>query len=790
MSRWRILVPAVVVALVLVGHARLLVRADFQYGDDDLEYTIPHAAVFWGSLEHGDSPVWNRFTDLGTPLWSSGPFMGPFHPLFPLFRVFGPGVALNLGYLAHLLLAALGAYLLVRRLGAPREAAAVGGLVLALSGQAVIFPNQGFLPELVAFSMLPWAALGLEVARDRDWRYAALSGLAVGLALLGGNPTYLGATLFTLAAYSLARGLLEIGEARGRATTRALAHLALALAVGLLLAAVHWLPALGELAGSAASSGRRFRAELGALSAPWRILMPSLPLAAPGVKGGWFVGVVPLLLGAAGLRLRRDPALLCGLLAGLAGWLVVISPAIGLYGTLTSLIPGLGIIGYVYPFAMALTFGLALAGARGAALVLEAGRSDASSLAPAVRAAAAMGLLLLVAGGLLLGLGPQGPEREALLEGVRPSLIWIALAGLLLCGLLAAVRRGWLAAARLGPLVLALVALELVLFARNAAEPAGPSLDLQRHFAGGEIAAAIDRDRRLGRVLLQQTRTHERDWALRRNESLVRRFEAANLEAKLVPAAARELSDRLQGISLARDEVRFASVGSDDPRGLRRAGLTVGPGLDEPNARLLDLLNVAYLVLDRDRELAGGRFEPLAEDGTARLWVNREVLPRGRLVYRARVVPDAEVFDALLDPAHDPRREVLLAPRPDAESAAAAIAKAGAGSSASRADAAAEEVRFLALGNANQKLTVKAPTPGLLVLSQSWHPGWRATVNGDPVLLLRADGCFTALRVPAGTSRVGLEFAPRLLHLGAVISALSLLGLIALGIVTWRRQER
>ncbi|MCX6048047.1 MAG: hypothetical protein NT075_23345, partial [Chloroflexi bacterium] len=62
----------------------------------------------------------------------------------------------------------------------------------------------------------------------------------------------------------------------------------------------------------------------------------------------------------------------------------------------------------------------------------------------------------------------------------------------------------------------------------------------------------------------------------------------------------------------------------------------------------------------------------------------------------------------------------------------------------------------------SNELTVQVATPdaAYLVLSELWYPGWRATVNGAPAEVLRANGALRAIALPAGAATVHLWFAP------------------------------
>jgi len=75
----------------------------------------------------------------------------------------------------------------------------------------------------------------------------------------------------------------------------------------------------------------------------------------------------------------------------------------------------------------------------------------------------------------------------------------------------------------------------------------------------------------------------------------------------------------------------------------------------------------------------------------------------------------------------------------------------------------------------------------LLLLSETFplHPGWTARIDGKPAALLHADGCITALRLPAGARQVEFSYWPPGLTAGLSVSTLALLACCA-----WRWRRR
>jgi len=69
----------------------------------------------------------------------------------------------------------------------------------------------------------------------------------------------------------------------------------------------------------------------------------------------------------------------------------------------------------------------------------------------------------------------------------------------------------------------------------------------------------------------------------------------------------------------------------------------------------------------------------------------------------------------------------------------------------------------------------QAETRTMLVMAQGWYHRWEASVDGSDVPLLRANGGFQAVEVPAGSHQVLLAYKDRAFQLGCVISVVALL---------------
>ena len=84
-------------------------------------------------------------------------------------------------------------------------------------------------------------------------------------------------------------------------------------------------------------------------------------------------------------------------------------------------------------------------------------------------------------------------------------------------------------------------------------------------------------------------------------------------------------------------------------------------------------------------------------------------------------------------------------------------------------------------------LRVEAACPGLLVLPDTYFPGWKATVNGRDRTIYPTDGAFRGVSVPEGTSRVEFRYEPRAFCTGLVLAVAGIAGFVLIVLVSaWR----
>jgi hypothetical protein len=249
-------------------------------------------------------------------------------------------------------------------------------------------------------------------------------------------------------------------------------------------------------------------------------------------------------------------------------------------------------------------------------------------------------------------------------------------------------------------------------------------------------------------------------------------------EGALVPFLAPGLADPLapRRLSTYQQLLRTGEVPSPAQTFLPMGGLDLARPPRHP--RLLDMASVRYLAAPRDPlfrlapELAAlldswPPGEPVAGSGAdpgLEVRVNRGALPRAYVVDGVRpAASEAEASRAIVAPDFDPGREVVLE--------GAEVSRPSSGNLVAASIETYEPERVLIRTNGS--------ADGVLVLTDTWAPGWTATVDGREVPVRPANLLFRGVPVPAGSHVVEFAYRTPGFRTGAIAAALALPILLA-----------
>ena len=734
-------------------------------------------------------PLWNPSIVAGRPFHANAQ-SAVFSPYtFPAY-VLPFWTALGWIGVLKLWVAAFGTYLLGRSLGMGFAGALLAGIVFAFSLRMVTWLSY---PAMGVWTLIPW----LLVATDRLVRRPDLlagAGLAtvVGLQFLCGHPESSFHALLAAVAFLALRVWQARRRPAGVPATRAVVAFGAGLAGGAALAAVLLVP-FGELLWLSADLRERadrsvdvhlpVRDALGIFLYDWWGRPTQTPLRPFLLDRALYAGALPLALAAAALVLRPTVTRVAVALFG-ALWLAV---ALGVPPFL-QIVTRLPVFSSGHNTRLVVLSMLALALLAGWGLGELSSRRGASPGRARVVVGIAAALLLVPPAVAIAATGLDAGEmadafRVAWLFADAPTLVtssgheavirqsslilWITLAGAALALVLLRVS-GRLGAGAFVALALALVCVDLfragmgynpAIERRWASVPATPAIrELQRE----RPARFVSTEEIPQNVIPMRFGPHE---ARGYDVPIVRRFDG-----------------------FWRSEV--------DPRSLGVAAGLLDIPLElrdvTPRAlRALRLLGVTHVLQGATGRAATPPYEPtpapapLRDQGLrevysgpdARLYRLDGALPRTWFVPAQRVVEDGDAaLDAIGRPGFEPRltgvteRRVPGVPE---------RAPGGAGGSA----------RLVAYERERVVIRSRADRAGLVVLSDTHYPGWKAEVDGEEVPVERVDYLLRGVPVPAGAHTVVFRYAPLSWTIGWAVSLVALLGL-ALALVAGGRRRR
>jgi hypothetical protein len=147
-------------------------------------------------------------------------------------------------------------------------------------------------------------------------------------------------------------------------------------------------------------------------------------------------------------------------------------------------------------------------------------------------------------------------------------------------------------------------------------------------------------------------------------------------------------------------------------------------------------------------------------------------LPRAWIVHASEVAAtEMELRARIADPGFDPQSKAIL------------LGKAGPSLERCGGE---EPVQVIRRTSNEVYLRARAGCRGLLVLGETYYPGWQAAVAGARVPVHEVYGVFRGVVVPAGEHEVVFRYRPLPVYAGAVLSLLGCLATLALA---WRARR-
>jgi hypothetical protein len=179
------------------------------------------------------------------------------------------------------------------------------------------------------------------------------------------------------------------------------------------------------------------------------------------------------------------------------------------------------------------------------------------------------------------------------------------------------------------------------------------------------------------------------------------------------------------------------------------------------NPRVLDLYGVRYYVAREP--VAGLGPEVFSSAAGWKVWERPTAFPRAWVAHRVVAGGPSTVLDGQVD-----LRQTVVLDRPIPVETCAA----------------AEPVEVRTPDENHVALDAELQCAGVVVLSDNWFPGWRATIDGRPAQVLVADAALRGVPVAGGRHHIEFTYAPGAVARGGIVS---LVTFFLLGVMVIRR---
>ncbi len=757
---------ALIAGLIAAAFWPLVTFQRALYHFDITELGLPFRHFYGEAIARGAFPLWTDAIYCGYPIFAEGQ-AGALYPLNLLLFPWLPSwAAFNLSTVGHLLALCLSGYLFFRTLAGP-EGAAVGALALGHNA----FVTQRLI-HTCPLHQMAWAPLLFWIVdhafRSGRFRWLLAGSAVVAVQVLAGQQQFAMMTALGLAPWVFFRAWRAFADLpRRKRVGRATAALVVIYGLGASLAGVQIIPSLELLYDSTRASG--IPAEE-IISGSWppglapTLLFPDvfgsrmlgtqwLDRHIPIHEMGGFVGVVTSLLalfGAARSPGRRGTFFVAMALAGLAG-------ALGSYSFFWPILSRLPVLeSFRVPARMLFltVFAVCALAARGVDALGAGCPRDARSRTLRVFwlcVAGAVAMVFAAYGAAFFvetGAGGGGLRSLTRAEAIRDIALRLCLLALATCAILFLPARLSKRSSAISWALVGLVSLDALLWTAGRLPTVSPS-----YWSHPPPLA----------MALQRVQGNERFW----NGGL--RPEIRDLYKE--PGWALNQFDYSQALQSVPDNtaVMFGLRSASGQMAVRTRRFNLFWTSKAPWKAAVTVPK--YHLADREwSPQIGSLVASVHTDrGTINLYEKRFSSPRAWLVHRVRAAANASAATAALPLVADPLREAVVECSP---TEAASLREP--------ANAEPERVFITHATPESVTLSVCAAAPALVVLADTWYPGWRASVDGQPAKVLPADVLFRGVFVGPGEHEVRMVFKPASFRWGVAASLCALAALAAM----------
>jgi hypothetical protein len=191
--------------------------------------------------------------------------------------------------------------------------------------------------------------------------------------------------------------------------------------------------------------------------------------------------------------------------------------------------------------------------------------------------------------------------------------------------------------------------------------------------------------------------------------------------------------------------------------------------------QLLRTFNVRYLVSFRELPQKGVRLVERFPDYYSWLYRVENTVPRVYVVDRIVIEKEPrKVLERLSQREFDPFRQVVL----DADI------------SLLPGEALKAHTEITHYENSLVIIQATVSQDSLLVLADSYYPGWKAFVDGKETKILKANYFYRAIVLPKGTHHVEFRYEPWSFRLGWMISMGTLVGILLVSLGVFLKQRK